>query len=255
MKKLSNDDFEDKIETFLQDVLSSSSDSISDILTLFNQIDNSQNILSDSSTQAYCVGNRTVEVINSSKHLEEAIKSIELTPFISFDTEQKPVFKKGQASHGISIIQLATQSKCYIIQNKQITNLKPLIKLFENPKVIKVGTGIRNDKEVFFKQFKLRLKSTIDLENVFKSLSAKNQIGAKKAALLILDKNLQKSKNMSRSNWENKELTQGQIKYASEDATVVYDVLLKMLEKYPSILEIMPSFFQKNIKLEELSYE
>ena len=49
---------------------------------------------------------------------------------------------------------------------------------------------------------------------------------------------------MSRSNWENEELTSGQIKYASEDATVVYDVMNKILEQYPFAMKMMPMFFQ-----------
>jgi ribonuclease D len=50
---------------------------------------------------------------------------------------------------------------------------------------------------------------------------------------------------MSRSNWENEELTSGQIKYASEDATVVYDVMNKILEQYPFVMKMMPMFFQE----------
>ncbi|MDZ7820252.1 MAG: hypothetical protein U5K55_17365 [Aliarcobacter sp.] len=50
-------------------------------------------------------------------------------------------------------------------------------------------------------------------------------------------KNYKNPKNISRSNWENKELTDGQIKYASEDASVVYDVMNKILEKYPFVME------------------
>lgn len=49
---------------------------------------------------------------------------------------------------------------------------------------------------------------------------------------------------MSRSNWENKVLSDSQIKYASEDATVVYDVMQKFLEQYPFVMSIMPPFFQ-----------
>ena len=77
-----------------------------------------------------------------------------------------------------------------------------------------------------------------------KNSEAKNQIGAKKAASIILNEKLQKSKNMSRSNWENEELSSGQIKYASEDATVVYDVMNKILEQYPFAMKMMPMFFQ-----------
>ena len=85
----------------------------------------------------------------------------------------------------------------------------------------------------------------IDLEDIFKSLSSKNQIGAKKAASIILNKKLQKSKKMSRSNWENEELTSGQIKYATEDATVVYDIMSEILEQYPFVMKMMPEFFQE----------
>lgn len=231
----------------MQDVVSNGSDSLKLMVKLFNLIDNALLIQGDSQ-KSYSIGNRKLEVINTSKQLEDAMKSIENTPFIGFDSEQKPTFKKGQASHGISIIQLASKTKCYLIQTKQIRNLKPLINLLENDKIIKIGTGLKGDNEALYRQFNLKLKSTIDLENVFKKLSAKNQIGAKKAALIILNENLQKSKNMSRSNWENKNLTEGQLKYASEDATVVYDVMNKIIEDYPFALGIMPSFFQSQYK-------
>lgn len=217
------------------------------MINLFSLIDNAHEIKADENTLPYTVGNRSIEIINTSKDLENAMKAISFTPFIAFDSEQKPTFKKGQVSHGISIIQLATKTQCYIIQTKQIKNLKPLINILEDEKIIKVGTGLKGDKEALFNQFRLKLKSTIDLENIFKSLSSKNQIGAKKATLIILNQNLQKSKNMSRSNWESKVLSSGQIKYASEDATVIFDVMSEIIKKYPFTIEIMPSFISEDI--------
>ena len=218
------------------------------MIKLFNLIDNSSSLESDFQTP-YTIGRRTIEVINTSEQLEEAMNSISLAPFVGFDSEQKPTFKKGQTSHGICLVQLATASKCYLIQNKQIKNLKPLIDFLEDEKIIKIGTGLKGDNEALFKQFNLRLKSTIDLENVFKKLSSVNQIGAKKAASIILNEKLQKSKNISRSNWENNDLSDGQIKYASEDATVVYDVMNKIIEEYPFAMNIMPTFFQAQYSL------
>lgn len=206
-------------------------------------MDNSSSIDSDSQV-SYSIGNRTIEVINTCEHLQEIMNSIQLTPFIGFDSEQKPTFKKGEANNGVCLIQLATKNKCYLIQIKQIKNLKPLIDFLEDEKIIKIGTGLKGDNVALFKQFNLRVKSMIDLEDIFKKLSSKNQIGAKKAASIILNEKLQKSKNISRSNWENEELTSGQIKYASEDATVVYDVMSEILEQYPFVLNLMPEFFQ-----------
>ena len=243
------DDLENEVENVLKNILENGSYELKSMIKLFDLMDNSSSF--DSNLQAsYSIGNRTIEVINTCEQLEKTMNSIQLTPFIGFDSEQKPTFKKGQADNGVCLIQLATKDKCYLIQIKQIKNLKPLINFLEDDKIIKIGTGLKGDNIALFKQFNLRLKSTIDLEDIFKKLSSKNQIGAKKAASIILNEKLQKSKNMSRSNWENEELTSGQIKYASEDATVVYDVMNKILEEYPFVMKMMPMFFQERYSQE-----
>ena len=237
------DDLENKVENVLKNILENGSSSLKSMIKLFHLMDNFSSIDSDLQIP-YSIGNRTIEVINTCEQLQELMNSIQLTPFVGFDSEQKPTFKKGQADNGICLIQLATKDKCYLIRIKQIKNLTPLINFLEDEKVIKIGTGLKGDNIALFRQFNLRVKSMIDLEEIFKNLSSKNQIGAKKAASIILNKKLQKSKNMSRSNWENEELTSGQIKYASEDATVVYDVMSEILKQYPFVMKMMPEFFQ-----------
>jgi hypothetical protein len=243
IRNFCEDDLENEVENVLKNILENGSSSLKSMIKLFDLMDNSSSVDSDLQVP-YTIGNRTIEVINTCEQLENAMNTILLTPFIGFDSEQKPTFKKGQAENGVCLIQLATKDKCYLIQIKQIKNLKPLIDFLEDDKIIKIGTGLKGDNVALFRQFNLRLKSTIDLEDIFKKLSSKNQIGAKKAASIILNKKLQKSKNISRSNWENEELTSGQIKYATEDATVVYDVMNKILEQYPFVINLMPVFFQ-----------
>ncbi len=241
------DDLENKVENVLKNILKNGSSSLKSMIKLFDLMDNFSKIDCDSQIP-YSIGNRTIEIVNSSEQLEKAMNTIQLTPFISFDSEQKPTFKKGQPDNGICLIQLATKDKCYLIQIKQIKNLKSLINFLEDEKIIKIGTGLKGDNVALFRQFNLRVKSMIDLEDIFKNLSSKNQIGAKKAASIILNEKLQKSKNTSRSNWENQVLTSGQIKYATEDATVVYDVMCEILNQYPFVMKMMPVFFQLAIK-------
>lgn len=228
----------------MKNVLKDGSTSLKSMIKLFNLIDNANCINSDLQTP-YTIGKRTIEVINTCEQLENAMNKIQVTPFVGFDSEQKPTFKKGQGNNGVCLIQLATKEKCYLIQIKQIKNLKPLIDFLEDEKVLKIGTGLKGDNVALYKQFNLRVKSMIDLEDIFKELSSKNQLGAKKASSIILNKKLQKSKNMSKSNWENEKLTTGQIKYASEDATVVYDVMIELLRQYPFVINLMPEFFQE----------
>ena len=88
------------------------------MIKLFDLMDNSS---AENDLQTpYSIGNRTIEVINTCEQLQEAMNTIQLAPFIGFDSEQKPTFKKGETSHGICLVQLATASKCYLIQIKQI---------------------------------------------------------------------------------------------------------------------------------------
>ena len=194
IRNFCEDDLENEVENVLKNILENGSNSLKSMIKLFDLMDNSSSVESDLQV-SYSIGNRTIEVINTCEQLENVMNSIELTPFIGFDSEQKPTFKKGQADNGVCLIQLATKEKCYLIQIKQIKNLKPLIDFLEDDKIIKIGTGLKGDSVALFKQFNLRLKSTIDLEDIFKKLSSKNQIGAKKAASIILNEKLQKSKN------------------------------------------------------------
>jgi ribonuclease D len=238
IRNFTNDDYENKIEVVLSDILHDSSDLLKSLFKLFALLDSP--LKAADLQKNYTVGNRKVTIINNSEELEIAINSMKLIPFISFDSEQKPLFKKNQKSHGISLVQLANETVCYLIQVKQIDNISPLLRLLENEKIVKVGIGLDGDKKELYNQFNIKLKSTIDLVQVLKQLSSYDSIGAKRSASMFLDQNLQKSKNMSRSNWENEQLTDGQIKYASEDATVVYDVLIQMIKDYPFVLEFMP---------------
>mgnify|MGYP002133601826 CR=1 FL=1 len=107
------------------------------MIKLFDLMDNSSSVESDLQV-SYSIGNRTIEVINTCEQLENVMNTILLTPFIGFDSEQKPTFKKGQADNGVCLIQLATKEKCYLIQIKQIKNLKPLIDFLEDDKIIKI---------------------------------------------------------------------------------------------------------------------
>ena len=55
------------------------------------------------------------------------MNKIQLTPFVGFDSEQNQHLQKVKGNNGVCLIQLATKEKCYLIQIKQIKNLKPLI--------------------------------------------------------------------------------------------------------------------------------
>ena len=93
------------------------------------------------------------------------------------------------------------------------------------------------------------MRGTIDIDGVLTRLTSRNSIGAKKAATVFLKRNLQKSKKISTSNWEDKTLSEKQVKYAAEDACVAYDVTMHLLNTYPFVNKAMPPWFQENFKV------
>ena len=123
IRNFCEDDLENEVENVLKNILENGSNSLKSMIKLFDLMDNSSSVESDLQV-SYSIGNRTIEIINTCEQLENIMNSIELTPFIGFDSEQKPTFKKGQADNGVCLIQLATKEKCYLIQNKQIKSHK-----------------------------------------------------------------------------------------------------------------------------------
>lgn len=197
---------------------------------------------------SYSLENRKVHIIQNTEELIRAVESLKLTKLIGFDSEQKPTFKKNESPHGIATVQLANLTECYIIQVKQIDNLTPLLELLEDEDIVKVGINLTGDNQALHAEYGIRMKASIEIDGILSKLTSKNSIGAKKAAKIFLQKDLQKSKKMSTSNWENKILSDNQIKYAGEDAAVVFDITIHLLNKYPFVLETMPLWFKENFE-------
>ncbi|MDF1882550.1 3'-5' exonuclease domain-containing protein 2 [Sulfurimonas sp. SAG-AH-194-C21] len=198
----------------------------------------------ESLLEEYTTGSRKVCIVQTAQELKEAITSLRKTKLIGFDSEQKPTFKKGEKANKISLIQMANATECYLIQVLKIKDITPLLDFIRDRNFIKIGINLVGDKKALYDEYKIHMKGTLDLDTIFSKLTAKNSIGAKKVAKVFLKRNLQKSKKVSVSNWEADALSDKQIKYASEDATVVYDTIIHLINEYPFVLKAMPQWFE-----------
>ena len=196
---------------------------------------------------SYSLADRKVHIIQNTEELIKAVESLKSEKLLGFDSEQKPTFKRNQAPHGIATIQIASLKECYIFQVKQIDNLTALIELLENEDIAKVAINLAGDNHALHSEFGIRMKATIEIDSVLSKLTSKESIGAKKAAKIFLKKDLQKSKKMSTSNWENDTLSDSQIKYAAEDAAVALDITIHLLNRYPFVIETMPIWFKERV--------
>ncbi len=245
IRKFSGNDEIEQINKEFRNLIKNSSESFKNIIEFFSLLDSSSSSIKD--LTPYSIGNRKIKIIQNNSDLNNAINTIQSSKIIAFDSEQRPTFKKNQPSNGIALIQLSNANECYLIQVKKINNINPLIKLLENENIIKVGINLKGDKEALYEQYSLKMKSTIDLDEIFNKLTAKQNIGAKKASMIFLKQDLQKSKKATISNWEISSLSEQQIKYASEDASVVFDIIIRLIKDYPFIIDAMPKWFQNKL--------
>ena len=242
------DNIKNLLNECFDNIISNKSTSTYKLLSFISSLDNIHT-LDDSNKNLYHNTNRKEYIINNDNDLKKIIPLINKSKILGFDTEQKPVFKKGVPESKIAIIQLCDANNSYIFQVQKIKNISSLLMILSNKNIIKVGIGLKNDLQVLYKEFNCRMNACIDFGILFKDkLFSPNELGAKKACLLFLDLKLQKSKNIARSNWERDVLSEAQIKYANEDASCVYDSFCMMILRYEFLLEILPLWFQEKHK-------
>jgi ribonuclease D len=170
-----------------------------------------------------------VTVIEDPDQVPEIVEKLQKEKAIGFDTETKPSFKKG-VSHDISLLQLSTRDEAFLFRLPNTGFNGSLTKLMTNPKVVKVGVGIRDDLRGLKHLNSFIPKGFVELQEMapeygIEVLSLKNLAG------LLLG--FRVSKRQRLSNWEAQELSEGQILYAATDAWVSLEIYNKLKKLKP----------------------
>ena len=168
-----------------------------------------------------------VVVINKLTNVASAAKEISQYEFVGFDTETKPSFQKGKINH-VSLVQFAVPGKAFLFRVKKFGLTDPLVDLFMNPGIKKIGLALRDDVKDLQRLKPFNPEGFVELSEITKELGIVNA-GARGLAGLLLD--IRISKAQQTSNWENAVLTKKQIKYAATDAWVCLEIYRKLLLK------------------------
>ncbi|RKZ51879.1 MAG: hypothetical protein DRR16_20305 [Candidatus Parabeggiatoa sp. nov. 3] len=187
----------------------------------------------------YDTSNKEVVIVSETR-MESACKVIKRQKFVGYDTESKPVFKKGYPPNPIALIQIATCEKCFLFQMGKLKNISPLLELLRCDDIRKIGVGIRYDNTAISKNFGCQVSNVVDLNEVFQEMGNKKTIGSKQLVARVLNKNLEKKQTISLSNWAVKSLNQRQIQYASDDAFSALEVFLKLKKLFKQFNHYTP---------------
>ncbi|MGJ8656078.1 MAG: 3'-5' exonuclease [Akkermansiaceae bacterium] len=162
---------------------------------------------------------------------QDAVDEIMAAGTCGFDTEAKPTFRKGQKSEGPHVVQFALTDKAYILQLHHSECEKAAAKIIASKHVLKVGFGLKNDRGQIKHRLGITLDHTLDLDQTFRKLGYRGQVGVRGAIGIILKQCFKKSKSTTTSNWGLQELSPRQLTYAANDAYAALKVMEALEEE------------------------
>ena len=168
-----------------------------------------------------------IRIVDNPAALSRALRTLERYPFVGFDTETKPAFRKG-VYHPVSLLQLAVEDLVYLVRLKKMGFPTMLKELFSRQDFLKVGISIRDDLADLKRLSNFKPKGIVELNSVAKELGVVRE-GARNLTATFLGFRI--SKSQQTTNWERATLTQKQQRYAATDAWVCHQIYHKLIKQ------------------------
>ncbi len=167
-----------------------------------------------------------VGIVRTPGELDAALERINEERLLGFDTESKPIFRKG-AINPPTLMQIACSDIVYLIQLNWLPFNARMAEFLADPERIKTGVAIGDDIRMLNKVQPFMAAGLVDLRDIarLKNLSTR---GLRTLTANFLHMRI--SKNAQCSNWGNKELSPQQVTYAATDAWVSRLVYERMSE-------------------------
>ena len=164
-------------------------------------------------------------VVRSAEDLQRALEDFRREPFVGFDTETRPSFRRGDR-HLPCLIQAATARAVYLFRLRQESDFQVPAELIARPETLKVGVGLADDIRALKLLHPFEDRSMLDLGAVASHCGLR-QTGVRNLAGIFLKVRIPKS--IKTSNWAAPALSAAQIGYAATDAWICRELFLRFL--------------------------
>lgn len=160
-----------------------------------------------------------IHLPRSTSELAAARAVLLSAPLLGFDTETKPIFRKGVKDDGPHLVQLATTSDAYLLQIHLNPDALQLARdVMSNPAILKVGFGLDGDIKTLPRKIGANLANVHDLDHDFQRMGFGKTMGVRAAIAVVCGKDFRKPKTVTMSNWKLPVYTPQQAAYAANDA-------------------------------------
>ena len=169
-------------------------------------------------------------LVDTPQKLLRAVDNIEKSPVLSIDTEYDSFryFKEI-----LCLIQIHASGTTYVFDPLGNLDLSFLGKFFRNRQIIKILHAADNDIRLLKRDYKFDFNNIFDTHRAALLLGFK-QLSLEKMITQFVGAELKKSKKMQRSRWDNRPLTEEQLRYAVQDVTYLPELYERQLEDLKS---------------------
>ena len=106
-----------------------------------------------------------IRIVEHERDIAAACKTLAEQPVIGFDTETRPSFRPG-VTFRVSLLQLSTPTVCYLFRLNKIPLAKPILQLFEDRRILKIGADVAGDLRSLRQIRHFRDGGFIDLQTI-----------------------------------------------------------------------------------------
>ena len=152
----------------------------------------------------------------------DAIKTLRKYPVLGFDTETRPVFRKG-VQHNVSLLQLSTTEEAFLFRLNHLGFPSALLEILEDSAILKVGVAILDDIRGLQKLSNFKAEGFIDLADIAGDLGIVT-CGLRNIAAIFLGVRITKRAQLT--NWERPVINSKQSLYAATDAWICLEMYL-----------------------------
>ena len=157
-----------------------------------------------------------IHLITEINEVSDAVKTLRRHPVLGFDTETRPVFRKG-VQHDVSLLQLSTSKEAFLFRLNHLGFPNALVEILEDSSILKVGIAILDDVRGLKKLSNFKPEGFIELADIASDLGIVT-CGLRNLAAIFLGVRITKKAQLT--NWERPVINSKQSLYAATDAWI-----------------------------------